>query len=197
MQQGKWLLLGFAVLLVSLLAAWRIAVRLGESANAARHLPIAAHHTSEVSSVQVSGGQLVVEMPERDEKWVLNFTSSHYDTDAQIATTKESVCQVTRNGRVVTVFSAPTIIVRFKDKEMEMRDGVTVIAMLPRLKVRLNALKWYWETGQLVGTGEVKLEGEQVYGTADGLEGDTTLRQISLKGARLNWNTVSKSGELK
>lgn len=197
MQQGKWLLVGFAFLLVLLLAAWRIAVRLGESANASRHLPIAAHHTSEVSSVQVSGGQLVVEMPERDEKWVLNFASSRYDTDAQIATTKKSVCQVTRNGRVVTVFSAPTIIVRFKDKEMEMRDGVTVIAMLPRLKVRLNALKWHWETGQLVGTGEVKLEGEQVYGTAYALEGDTTLRQISLKGARLNWNTVSKSGEVK
>lgn len=197
MQQGKWLLVGFAFLLVLLLAAWRIAVRLGESANASRHLPIATHHTSEVSSVQVSGGQLVVEMPERDEKWVLNFASSRYDTDAQIATTKKSVCQVTRNGRVVTVFSAPTIIVRFKDKEMEMRDGVTVIAMLPRLKVRLNALKWHWETGQLVGTGEVKLEGEQVYGTAYALEGDTTLRQISLKGARLNWNTVSKSGEVK
>lgn len=197
MQQGKWLLVGFAFLLVLLLAAWRIAVRLGESANASRHLPIAAHHTSKVSSVQVSGGQLVVEMPERDEKWVLNFASSRYDTDAQIATTKKSVCQVTRNGRVVTVFSAPTIIVRFKDKEMEMRDGVTVIAMLPRLKVRLNALKWHWETGQLVGTGEVKLEGEQVYGTAYALEGDTTLRQISLKGARLNWNTVSKSGEVK
>lgn len=197
MQQGKWLLVGFAFLLVLLLEAWRIAVRLGESANASRHLPIAAHHTSEVSSVQVSGGQLVVEMPERDEKWVLNFASSRYDTDAQIATTKKSVCQVTRNGRVVTVFSAPTIIVRFKDKEMEMRDGVTVIAMLPRLKVRLNALKWHWETGQLIGTGEVKLEGEQVYGTAYALEGDTTLRQISLKGARLNWNTVSKSGEVK
>ncbi|MGQ9463023.1 MAG: hypothetical protein ACUVTP_08540 [Candidatus Fervidibacter sp.] len=197
MQQGKWLLLGFAVLIVSLLAAWRIAVRLDESANAARHPPIATQHTSEVGSIQVSGGQLVAEIPERGEKWVLNFASSHYDTDAQIATTKKSVCQVTRNGRVVTVFRAPTITVRFKDKEMEMRDGVTVIAMLPRLKVRLNALRWHWETGQLVGTGKVKIEGEQVSGIADGLEGDTTLRQISLKGAHLNWNTISKSGEFK
>ena len=77
---------------------------------------------------------------------------------------------------------------------MEMKGGVKILAMLPRLKVRLETLKWHWETGQLIGRGKVKIEGERISAIADGLEGDTTLQRISLVGnIHLNWDT--KSGD--
>jgi hypothetical protein len=192
LQEGKWLIFGLVTLLVLLLIAWRMAISLNERTQlASRHATVISHASRE-SSVQVTSGQLIAEIPERKEKWALKFSASHYDTEKQVATTKEGVCQVTRNEQLVTVFYAPTIIVRFKEREMEMKGGVTIIAMLPRLKVQLETLKWHWETGQLIGTGMVKFEGEQATGTADGLEGDITLQRVSLIGnIHINWSTLS------
>ncbi|MCX7968324.1 MAG: hypothetical protein N3B10_07525 [Armatimonadetes bacterium] len=195
MNQERWVLLGFAFLLVLLLIAWWVALSLkGEQ-------PEHHHHTfqpeGKTTGIQISGGQLVAEIPERKERWVLQFASSHYDTDKKVATTKDGFCQVTRDGKVVTVFRAPTIIVRFKDREMEMRDGVTIVAMLPRLKVNLEALRWRWESGELVGTGKVKIEGERIRAVADRLEGDTTLQRISLIGSIRTSVIEAKSGERK
>jgi len=192
LQEERWLFLGLAILLLLIIVAWRMAITLSDRTQVASHHATVTSHDGKESSVQVMGGQLVAEIPERKEKWVLKFEVSHYDTEKRVATTKGGVCQVTRNEQVVTVFHAPTIVVRFKDREMEMRGGVTIIAMLPRLKVRLETLKWHWETGQLIGTGTVKFEGEQVTGTAEGLEGDTTLQRISLIGnIHLNWSKLS------
>ncbi len=153
-----------------------------------------SHRSDEVKDLRVTGGQLVAEIPERKERWVLQFTSSRYDPHEQVATTQNGICQVTRKEKVVAVFQAPTIIVRFKEREMEMKGGVSVIAILPKLRANLMALKWNWETGQLVGMGQVKIEGERFSAVADSLEGDTTLMQVSLKGkAKLDWH--SKSGD--
>ena len=194
LQQERWVLLGFAVLLVLLLIAWWVAATLnkgGQSAPQVRPL----QPNEEPKEVKIFGGQLVAEIPERKERWILQFSSSHYDPEGQIATTKDGVCQVTKNGRLVTVFHAPTIVVRFKDRVMEMQGGVTVVAMLPRLKVNLETLRWHWESGELVGTGKVKLEGEQISAVADRLEGDTTLQRISLIG-NIHTNVVeAESGE--
>ncbi|MFN3420193.1 MAG: hypothetical protein ACK40X_00525 [Armatimonadota bacterium] len=181
MQQERWVLLGFTVLLILLSIAWWLAATLSKEDQVAPKVNT-VQSGEESNGVQISKGQLVAEIPERREKWVLQFASSHYDPEEQVATTKNGICQVTRNGEVITVFRAPTIIVRFKDREMEMLDGVTIIAMLPRLKVTLTTLKWHWETGELVGTGKVKIEGERISGVADRLEGDTTLQRISLIG---------------
>ena len=171
-----------------------MAITLNERTQVAPHRTTVANRGDKESSVQITGGQLVAEIPERGEKWMLKFAASHYDTEKQIAVTKDGICQVTRNNRIVTVFRAPTIVVRFKDREMEMKGGVKIVAMLPRLKVQLETLKWRWETGQLVGGGRVKIEGERISAIADGLEGDTTLQQISLVGnIHLNWDT--KSGD--
>ncbi len=171
-----------------------MAITLNEGKRVASHRATVANRNDKGSSVQITGGQLVAENPERDERWVLKFAASHYDTEKQIAATEDGICQVFRNNRVITVFHAPTIVVRFKDREMEMRGGVKIVAMLPRLKVQLETLKWRWETGQLVGGGKVKIEGERISAIADGLEGDTTLQRISLVGnIHLNWDT--KSGD--
>lgn len=198
LQQGRWVLLGLVILLALLLIAWQVAVTIGEKTQQLAPHPatVVSRIDGEGSDVQITGGQLVTEIPERKEKWVLHFATSHYETDKQLVMAKEGICQVTRSGRLITVFRAPTIVVRFENREMEMRGGVTVIAMLPRLKVQLRALKWNWETGQLVGVGVVKIEGERINGVADGLRGDTTLQQISLIGRiHLNWRT--KNGEKK
>jgi hypothetical protein len=194
LQEEKRLFFGLAVFLLLLIAAWRMAITLNERTQVAPHRATVADRNDKESSVQITGGQLVAEIPERGERWVLKFAASHYDTEKQIATTKDGICQVTRNDRVVTVFRAPTIVVRFKNREMEMKGGVKIVAMLPWLKVQLETLKWRWETGQLVGCGKVKIEGERISAIADGLEGDTTLQQISLVGnIHLNWDT--KSGD--
>jgi len=194
LQEEKRLFFGLAVLLLLLIAAWRMAITLNERTQVAPHRTTVANRGDKESSVQITGGQLVAEIPERGEKWMLKFAASHYDTEKQIAVTKDGICQVTRNNLIVTVFRAPTIVVRFKDREMEMKGGVKIVAMLPRLKVQLETLKWRWETGQLVGGGRVKIEGERISAIADGLEGDTTLQQISLVGnIHLNWDT--KSGD--
>lgn len=196
LQQERWVLLGFTVLLVLLLIAWWVAATLSKEGQPAPQVRPA--QTDEGSKeVKISGGQLVAEIPERKERWVLQFSSSHYDTEKQVATTKNGICQVTRDGEIVTVFRAPTIIVRFKDREMEMRDGVTIVAILPRLKVNLESLRWYWETGKLVGTGKVKVEGERLSAVGDRLEGDTTLQRISLIGNIHTNVTEAKSGERK
>jgi len=171
-----------------------VAITLNEGTQFAFHRTTVANRDDKGSSVQITSGQLVAEIPERGERWVLKFATSHYDTEKQIATTKDGVCQVSRNNRIITVFHAPTIVVRFKDREMEMKGGVRIVAILPRLKVQLETLKWHWETGQLVGSGKVKIEGERISAIADGLEGDTTLQRISLVGnIHLNWDT--KSGD--
>jgi len=194
LQEEKWLFFGLAVLLLLLIAAWRTAITLNEGKRVASRRATVVNRNGKGSSVQITSGQLVAEIPERGERWVLRFAVSHYDTEKQIAATKDSICQVFRNNQVITVFHAPTIVVRFKDREMEMRGGVKIVAMLPRLKVRLETLKWHWETGQLIGRGKVKIEGERISAIADGLEGDTTLQRISLVGnIHLNWDT--KSGD--
>lgn len=171
-----------------------MAITLNEGTQFAFHRATVANRDDKGSSVQITSGQLVAEIPERGERWVLKFATSHYDTEKQIATTKDGVCQVSRNNQIITVFHAPTIVVRFKDREMEMKGGVRIVAILPRLKVQLETLKWHWETGQLIGSGKVKIEGERISAIADGLEGDTTLQRISLVGnIHLNWDT--KSGD--
>ncbi|MFN4178814.1 MAG: hypothetical protein ACK4I8_00740, partial [Armatimonadota bacterium] len=137
MQQEKWVLLGFTVLLALLSIAWWLAATLDKNNQVAFKVST-VQPNEESNGVQIFGGRLVAEIPERKEKWVLQFASSHYNPEEQVATTKNGICQVTRNGEVVTVFRAPTIIVRFKDREMEMLGGVTIIAMLPRLKVALR-----------------------------------------------------------
>ncbi len=192
LQQERLILLGFSVLLALLLIAWWVAATLDKSNRFSDQARIAQ---PEEKGAQISGGQLVAEIPERKERWVLQFTSSHYDPDKQVATTKNGICQVTRNGEILTVFYAPTIIVCFKNREMEMQDGVTIIAMLPRLKANLKSLRWHWESGELVGTGKVKIEGERISAVADRLEGDTTLQRISLIGNIHTDVTEAKSGE--
>ena len=171
-----------------------MAIILNEGAQVTLHRTTAAGHDDEGGNIRVTAGLLVAEIPERGESWSLRFAASHYDTEKQIAITKDGICQVSRNKQVITVFHAPTIVVRFKEREMEMKGGVKILAMLPRLKVRLETLKWHWETGQLIGGGKVKIEGERFSAIADGLEGDTTLQRISLVGnIHLNWDT--KSGD--
>ncbi len=177
-----------SVLVGLLIVAWRLAIQL--------NAPFAfvgggqsQRPTSSSETVKIVQGQLTAEVPERKERWTLRFAVSHYDPKRQIATTKQSLCQVNRSGRTVTVFTAPTTVVLFKQQVMEMEGGVTVIAVLPRLKVWLPSLRWNWRNGQLIGTGKVKLEGERVIGIADGLKGDTTLQQLSLKdNVQLQWH---------
>jgi hypothetical protein len=181
LQQERWVLLGFTVLLILLSIAWWLAATLNKGDRVAPQVKT-AQPKEEPNGVQISSGQLVAEIPERKERWVLQFASSHYDPEEQVATTENGICQVTRDGEIVTVFRAPTIVVRFKEREMEMLGGVTIIAMLPKLKVTLKTLRWHWETGELVGTGKVKIEGERISGIADRLVGDTTLQRISLIG---------------
>ncbi len=192
LRQESWALIGFSTLIVALLIAWRMALKIGsETKILQRNFPA---HRNEGKTLKVKGGQLVAEIPERREKWTLQFVSSHYDTSERVATTQNGICQVTRDGKVVTIFRAPTIVVRFKEREMEMQGGVTIVAMLAKLKANLKALKWNWETGQLAGTGQVKIEGEKFNASADQLEGETTMMQFSLKGdAKLDWS--SKSGD--
>jgi len=194
LRQGNWVLLGFALLVALLLIAWWVAATLNRSGQVTGE-PHTDRSGGEAKSVRISSGQLVAEIPERRERWVLQFSSSHYDPEGRVATTKEGVCQVVKDGRVVTVFRAPIIIVRFKDREMEMRGGVTVEAMLPRLRVKLETLKWHWGSGELVGMGKVKIEGERISGVADRLEGDTTLQRVSLIGNIHTDVTEAKSGE--
>ncbi|WP_018196190.1 hypothetical protein [Fervidibacter sacchari] len=192
MREGKWLFFGLAVLFLLLIAAWRMAITLNEGTQVTPHHTTIAGHGDEGSNIRVTGGLLVAEIPERGERWSLRFTASHYDTEKQSAITKDGICQVSRNNQVITVFHAPNIVVRFKEREMEMKGGVKILAMLPRLKVRLETLKWHWETGQLIGRGKVKIEGERFSAIADRLEGDTTLQQISLVGnIHLTWDTES------
>ncbi len=196
LQQERWVLFGFVALLALLSIAWWLAATLSKDDQVALQVRT-VQPDEESNGIQISGGQLVAEIPERKEKWVLQFASSHYDPEEQVATTKNGICQVARNGEVVTVFRAPTIIVRFKDREMEMLGDVIIIAMLPRLKVTLRTLKWHWETGELVGTGKVKIEGERISMIADRLEGDTTLQRISLLGNVHTDVIGSRSGERK
>ncbi len=195
LQQERLVLLGFTVLFVLLLIAWWVAATLNKGNQSTNHALVVQEEKS--NGVQISGGQLVAEIPEREERWVLQFSSSHYDPDKQVAITKSGICQVTRKGEIVTIFRAPTIIVRFKDREMEMRDGVTIVAILPRLKVDLKSLRWRWESGELIGTGKVKVEGERISAIADMLKGDTTLQRISLIGNIHTDVTEAKSGERK
>ena len=196
LQQERWVLLGFTFLLVLLLIAWWMAVTLNKERQFAPQVRI-VQRDEKSRGVRISGGQLVVEIPERKERWVLQFSSSHYDSEKQVATTEKGICQVTRKGKLITVFHAPNIIVRFKDRKMEMRGGVKIIAILPRLKVDLETLRWHWKSGELVGTGKVKIEGERVRAMADKLEGDTTLQRISLIGNIHTYVTEAKSGEQK
>ncbi|MCX7642454.1 MAG: hypothetical protein N2116_01405 [Armatimonadetes bacterium] len=194
MQQERWILLGFAVLLALLLIAWWVAATLNGSNQFTWQIQT-SQIRGESKGIQISVGQLVAEIPEREERWVLQFASSHYDSEQQVATTKNGVCKVTRGDKIVTVFHAPTIKVRFKEREMEMSGGVTVVATLPRLKVNLESLQWRWESGELVGIGKVKIEGERLKAVADRLEGDTTLQRISLIGNIRTEVIEAKSGE--
>jgi len=179
-----WLpLLGVLSLITLLTLAWRLAVTL----TAIPHPAVSSPRKSSVG-VQVMQGQLVTEMPEHHEVWVLQFREGRYDPKTQTALTKESICQVQRKGRIVTVFSAPQILVRFREQEMVMEGGVTVVGKLARLKVQLPQLTWDWGQGRLTGLGPVRLEGEVVTGTAEGIEGDTTLQQLHLRRPRLRWH---------
>jgi len=90
--------------------------------------------------VWVTQGQLVTEVPERNEVWTLQFHRGRYDPKAQTALTEKSVCQVRRKGRIVTLFSAPHIFVRFKERVMVMEGGVTVVGKLARLKVQMMVM---------------------------------------------------------
>lgn len=178
-----WLpLLGLLGLLALLTLAWWLAIAL--TATPSNHPP---SQQASSEGVQVFQGQLMAEMPERAERWTLQFREGHYDPEKQSAVTKDSVCQVTRKGRVVTIFAAPTIVVRFREQRMAMRGGVTVIGKLARLRVRLPSLTWDWRQGRLQGLGPVQIEGEGVRGRADGLDGDTTLQQLRLHRPQLNW----------
>lgn len=177
-----------SVLLSLLIAAWRLALHLNKPVALPRGTAQPAG-TPSSPTVKIVQGQLTAEVPERKERWMLRFAVSRYDPKRQVATTQQSLCQVTRNGQLVAIFAAPTAFVRFREHVMEMGGGVTVIAVLPRLKVWLPSLRWHWQDGQLIGTGKVKLEGERVSSIADGLEGDTTLQQLSLKGnVQLQWS---------
>ncbi|MER3501378.1 MAG: hypothetical protein C4295_07885 [Candidatus Fervidibacterota bacterium] len=190
MRQERWVALGLAVFLSLLILAWRMAVKLALGRQPAPVQVTPHPKTSEGDRVQMKGGQLVAEIPERAERWVLLFSVSHFDPDTKVATIRNGRCQVTRKDRVVAEFQAPVMTVRFAERTMEMSGGVLVFAPLPHLKVTLPSLRWHWETGRLVGRGKVRVEGERVVAIADGLEGDTTLQQLSLKGrVAVDWFT--------
>ena len=105
--------------LIALLAiAWRFAVTL-----TAVPRPITPPVGKPDEEVWVTQGQLVTEVPERNEVWTLQFHRGRYDPKAQTALTEKSVCQVRRKGRIVTLFSAPHIFVRFKERVMVMEGG--------------------------------------------------------------------------
>ncbi len=180
-----WLpLLGLSGLLTLLTLAWWLAIVLTATPSIR---PPSQQASSESEEVQVLQGQIVAEMPERAERWTLQFREGHYDPEKQSAVTKDSLCQVTRKGRVVTVFAAPIIVVRFREQRMTMGGGVTVIGKLARLRVRLPSLTWDWRRGHLQGPGPVQINGERLTGRAEGLEGDTTLQQLWLHRPQLNW----------
>jgi hypothetical protein len=188
-----WLpLLGVAGLLMILTLAWWLAVTL--TAMPRPTLPPAPKPSEEV---QVMQGQLVVEVPERNEVWTLQFRQGRYDPKTQVVVTKGSICQVKRKGKVITVFSAPQILVRFREQVMAMEGGVTAIGKLARLKVQLPQLTWDWRQGHLTGSGPVRLDGEQVTGVAEGMEGDTTLQRLHLRHPQLRWHRrpTNPSGE--
>lgn len=161
----------------------------GDIKNLQGNLPAhKAERAEREKELKVIGGQLMVEIPKRREKWTLQFSFSHYDLKEQVAITQGSICHVARDEKVITVFQAPNVIVRFKEHKMEMKGGVTIFAMEPKMKVQLQTLRWDWETGKLFGKGQVKIEGEKFSANADVLEGDTTLMRFSLKGnAKLEW----------
>ncbi|MFA0731027.1 MAG: hypothetical protein LKKZDAJK_001888 [Candidatus Fervidibacter sp.] len=170
--------------LIALLAiAWRFAVTL-----TAVPRPITPPVGKPDEEVWVTQGQLVTEVPERNEVWTLQFHRGRYDPKAQTALTEKSVCQVRRKGRIVTLFSAPHIFVRFKERVMVMEGGVTVVGKLARLKVQLPRLTWDWGNGRLRGSGPIRLDGEWVTGTAEGMEGDTTLQRLHLLHPQLCWH---------
>ncbi|MCS7264553.1 MAG: LPS export ABC transporter periplasmic protein LptC [Armatimonadetes bacterium] len=195
MKQENWLFLSFGVLLLLLMIAWWLALTISGNSQSLKQ-DLTAQQVEGKETMEVKGGQLVAEIPERKEKWTLLFNTSRYEPNEQVAVTQEGICQVTRNGKVITIFQAPTIIVRFKEREMEMDGGVTAVAAMPKLILKLQTLKWNWEKGKLTGKGKVKIDGENFSATAERLEGDTELMQFSLKGnAKLDWR--SKSGERK
>ncbi len=175
------MLIGFALLLSVLVLAWRMAVSLNRSAPPAEKVS-APPQEEKPTGVEMKQGILVVEVPERNERWELRFQTSHYEPETKIAVTHNSVCQVRRNGQLVTVFRAPRITVRFDAHELEMSGGVTIVAVAARWRVSLPSLRWNWQTGRLFGTGRVRVEGERIFSEGDALEGDTTLQQFSLKG---------------
>ncbi|MCS7191544.1 MAG: hypothetical protein NZ937_00970 [Armatimonadetes bacterium] len=192
MRQENWLFIGFGVLLVSLLIAWRMAVTISINPENSRQ-GFNNLQSNGNKELRVKGGHLVAEIPQREERWELQFTTSHYDPDKRVATTKDGTCQVIRKGKVITIFHAPIIIVRFKEREMEMKDGITIVAVLPKLKMQLKVLNWNWETGKLIGKGQIKIQSEKFNAFADYLEGNTDLMRFSLKGVKLDWR--SESGE--
>ncbi len=190
LRHEHWVLLGFILLVSVLLIAWRVAIGLQGSAPTASKPVVNQQATEQQTNVEMAQGQLVVEIPERQERWDLHFRYSEYDPEKKEAIAHDSVCQVRQKGQVVTVFHAPRIIVRFAKHELIMQGGVTVIALLPRLRVNLPTVRWNWRTGTLFGTGPVHIEGERVSSTADALEGDTTLQQLSLKGrVSVDWRS--------
>ncbi len=190
LRHEHWVLLGFALLVSVLLIAWRVAIGLQRSAPMASKPVANQQATEQKTDVEMAQGQLVVEIPERQERWDLHFRYSEYNPETKEAVVHDSVCQVRQKGQVVTVFQAPRVIVRFAKHELVMQGGVTVVALLPRLRVNLPTVRWNWQTGTLVGTGPVHVEGERVSSTADALEGDTTLQQLVLRGhVSVDWRS--------
>jgi hypothetical protein len=147
--------------------------------------------------VQILRGQLVVEIPDRHERWTLWFRTGRYDARSRVADTRDSACQVERRGAVVTVFAAPRIIVDFTEHTMRMTDGVTIIGVQARLRMRVPQLKWNWRTDRLKGGGTVRLDGERVWGVADGFTGDTALQRLHLANPRLQWRSKPSSDTAK
>lgn len=190
LRQWRLPLIGIALILTLLIVAWWLAAKLNAPA---LDSSVPSHSSKPTHAiVKVVNGQLAAEVLERQELWVLQFEVSRYDTKRMVAVTEGSVCQVMRKEQLVTSFAAPKITVRLREKVMEMTGGVTIVAVLPRLKIFVPSLRWQWQDGRLTGTGRVKLEGERISSIGDELEGDTTLQQLTLKGnVSLEWKKLA------
>ncbi|MCS7223037.1 MAG: LPS export ABC transporter periplasmic protein LptC [Armatimonadetes bacterium] len=175
---------GIGTLLAILFLSWWVARNASRSPASLNIAP----RDRESLLPEMRNGRLIGLVPERQEEWVLTFQKGRYDPDRKEAVVETAICQVIRRSERVAVFRAPRIQVFFDEKRMMMTGGVTVRAVGRNWQVRLPSAVWNWGTGDLSGTGPVRMEGQHVVAIGKALSGNTNDLQVTLVGeVQVQW----------